>query len=193
MSRHREQARFYVTGGDLRPDRDLPPPRDPVVDGITRLVDRRHVKELAIDSLPTAQRGQLERERRQLREHLAANPPPVRSLEEEERLRQRFEFRRDTAREQRENLIDQRDQTSWRERRTRTNLDERISEHAEHEHKAITRLDALAASDHVADGRDQAWLESHGAEAARLIAISGELHSRDTADRHAAHRVQAVD
>ncbi len=195
MSRHRDQARFYVTGHDIAPNRELPPPQDPVVDGISRLVDRREVQELAIDSLPAAERTELERERRELRQRLAANPPPERSPRREEHQEGQegqIHYRLQVARDYQERLRAERENTSWHQRSARSQLDQRIAGYAQDEHRAGEQLNALHAIRHAADGRDQAWLKTHGLDAAQLLAIRSELHTRDTADRRADHALQAL-
>ena len=79
LSRHREQARFYVAESHLRPDREQPPPHDPLIAGLTQLLQRSQAKELALESLPPAQRQQLEDDRREQRYPLTNSSAPGRS------------------------------------------------------------------------------------------------------------------
>jgi Ti-type conjugative transfer relaxase TraA len=83
LSRHREEARFYISGGELglkddrAIDRDCAPGPDPVGDGLRRVLGRSRAQQLATDSLAEIDRDDLEARREQLRERLAdAGPPP---------------------------------------------------------------------------------------------------------------------
>lgn len=78
LSRHKEQARFYVADSDLHLDREQPPLHDPLIAGLTQLLQRSQAKELALESLPLAQRQQLEDGRRDFRDHLSSPPAPAR-------------------------------------------------------------------------------------------------------------------
>src|SRR3954469_10669281 len=66
MSRHRDEARFYVAAPDLDLERDQAPEPDPVVAGIERLMGHSRAKELALDSLPELDDAELRRRRDKL-------------------------------------------------------------------------------------------------------------------------------
>lgn len=192
MSRHRDEARFYVTGHDIAPSREIPPPHDSVVDGISQLVDRRQVQEISVDSPPAAARDVLERARRALRTRLAADPPPDRSPDQEERLQSRFEYRLQIASDHRDRLREQRENTPWRQRSARAHLDRRVRSYIADEAKAVGQLDELKAIRQAADALHRARLERHGPGAAQLLAIRGGCHSRDTAHRRADRALSAL-
>jgi conjugative relaxase-like TrwC/TraI family protein len=168
LSRHRQEARFYVAGGDLRPDGDKPPPQDPVVAGLTRLLERTQAKELALDSLPSAAREQLERDRRRVRAHRSRPAAATRPL-------------LTAALDRKEALLAQRDQMRRAARDAR--VDAGISR-AQERHKPATALWTAT------DLADRQWLAAYGPGAARLHAIEGRLPAQDAADPRAVdHRL----
>lgn len=79
LSRHRDEARFYVTHSDLRLDADHAPAPDPLAAGLERLLGRSRAKDLARDSLPDlddgALRAPLRPHRRRARDRRAPAPP----------------------------------------------------------------------------------------------------------------------
>jgi len=122
LSRHTQQARFYIARSDLRHDPELPPPADPLVHGISQLLQRSHAKQLALDALPHTQREQLELERRQLRERLADQPPPRRLPHTEDRELEQHVQALENARLREQLLRQQREQLRWRDRHRRAEL-----------------------------------------------------------------------
>jgi hypothetical protein len=67
LSRHRDEARFYIARGDLGLDRDQAPAPDPIVAGIARILGRSRATELARDGLPELDDLALMQERAELR------------------------------------------------------------------------------------------------------------------------------
>ncbi len=192
MSRHREQARFYVARTDLHDDRDLPPTADPIISGIGRLMERSHAKQLAIDALPQADRDALELERRQIREQLASEPPPRRlpSLEQQEL---EGDIRALENARQRENLLrEHRAQLRWRDRSARAASDEHLQHNLEEQAARETRVGARVAALASADASDDKWLAAHGPQASRLLTVDHELRAREAADHHAARQLDAL-
>ncbi len=53
LSRHRDEARFYVARSDIEVQRDIPIP-DPILFGLEQLLERSGAKRLALDSLTDA-------------------------------------------------------------------------------------------------------------------------------------------
>ena len=179
LSRHKHEARFYVAGSDLHADREQPPPHDPLVAGLTRLLQRSQAKELALQSLPLDQREQLEHERRDLRRQLAGAPPPLRLPDVEHReVAQQARGLRDTC-DGECAIRAQIEQLRRRDRARRAEL-ERLPERnlAEQRHRS-TRLRRTIDTVEAARGGEHEWVENHGPDAERLLAVDSELRSRD--------------
>ena len=193
MSRHREQARFYVARADVNNDRDLPPSRDPVVAGIGRLMDRSHAKELALDALPQADREALELERRQLREQLNDDPPPRRLPHIERQELEQDTWALENAREREALLREHRAQLRWRDRADRAVTDQHLEQNLEEQTAYETRVGERVAALDIADDIDSEWLAAHGPEASRLLTVDRELRTREAADRHAGLQLDALD
>ena len=193
LSRHKHEARFYVTGSDLHADREQPSPHDPLVAGLTRLLQRSQAKELALESLPLDQREQLEQERRQLRAHLTRQPPPFRLTPQEDRELDAATAKLKRALDDKKALLERGEQLRRRDRRARADLDARFEHNHEHQHHHAEEIKQLLATRKTADLTDHAWLTTHQPDAARLLTIEAELHARDTATHRAATRIQNLD
>ena len=193
MSRHRQQARFYVARTDLHEDRDLPPTADPIISAITRLMQRSHAKELALDALPQADRDTLEHERQQIQEQLADEPPPGRLPHPEHQELERDVQALESARRREERLREDRAQLKWRDRAGRAATDKylelNLQEQARHETRVGGRIDALE----TADTADAQWLDAHAPQASRLLAVDHELRAREAIDHRAARQLDAID
>jgi len=193
LSRHRDEARFYIARGDVRGDPELPTPADPLVAGITRLLERRNVKELALDSLTEAQRVALDDDRRRLRETLSVATPPKRfpraEIQALETTLQAFERTRARVKQLQERV----GRLGRRDRAARAEAT-RVLERAEAEqarHEAAFR--AARTTYHEAEAADTAWATAHGPAAARLVAIEREVQRREHAQANAARRLHALD
>ncbi len=193
LSRHREQARFYVARGDLRVDPELPPPTDPLVSGIGRLLERSQAKQLALESLPQADREQLEVERRQLREQLAGQPPPRRLAHVEARELEAKVRAVESARERERLLRERRERLRWRDRRARADLDDLLERNLDDQQRHATELQKTVATVTAAKTSDHDWLTNHEPQATRLLAVDHELRTRDTAEDRAARRLETLD
>jgi hypothetical protein len=191
MSRHRDQARFYVTRDDVHRDRDLPPDRDAVVDGITQLIDRSDRHELAIDSLPEIDRDALEQERRRLRAQLDLDRQHAFEQRHRDREVARAQELLDDALQREAQNQQTRDQIAWHKRRQRADHD-RILERDRRvvEHHTVRLDQALDAQDHTR-AQGQAWLDQNEPQATRLLAIETELANRDTIDQQADRTLHA--
>jgi conjugative relaxase-like TrwC/TraI family protein len=193
MSRHREQARFYVARTDLHDDRDLPPTADPIISGIGRLMQRSHAKELALDALPQADRETLELERRQIREQLATEPPPRRLPHIEQQELDRELRALENARQREHLLVENRARLKWHQRAARTANDEHLNRNLEDQSRWTTQVEQTAGTLAAGDAADRAWVAAHGPKASRLLAVDSELRTRDHLDHRADRRLQALD
>ncbi len=189
LSRHRARARFYVARGDLRPDPELPPPPDALVAGISRLLERSHAKELALDALPQAEREQLQIERRELRDRLEGQPPPRRLPHLEEQDLQAAASALENARHREQLLRDQREALRWWHRGARAEVDARLADNLQEQQRDEKRLGDAVDAAAVADRTDHHWISTHGPHASRFVAIDRELGARDQAERHAVRRL----
>ncbi len=193
LSRHREQARFYVARGDLHPDPELPPPADPLVFGIAKLMQRSQAKQLALESLPQADREQLEQERRKLRGQLSDQPPPRRLPHVEKRELEADVHGLENARERERLLRERRERLRWRDRSARADIDNLLERNLDEQQERSAELRKTVATVTAAKTTDHDWLDTHGPEATRFLAVDHELRARDSADHHAARRVDALD
>ncbi len=195
MSRHREDARFYVARSDLRADPEMPRSSDDLlIHGISRLLERSNIKGLALDELPQAAREDLERDRRQLHAQLDGDPPPTwRWPDAEERELETAAARLKSTQDHAERLQRQREQLRWRDRKQRPELDERIERNREQQVRFAQALENTVDAVTTARADDSDWLATHGPAAARLIAVDGELRTRDAAHTHAASRLERID
>ncbi len=188
LSRHRHEARFYVAGGDLQRDREKPPPRDPIVYGLTRLLERTQAKELALESLPLAEREQLENERRVLNARFEREPPPYRFATEEDRELDAATARLGRTLDRDKDLAQQREQVRRRDRRRSADLDAQAEANRLEKLQHAAQVKELLATRKTADLAERQWLDAHAPEASRFLAIDEELRVRDSAaDRAAAH------
>ena len=190
LSRHRQEARFYIARGELRDDLDLLPPSDPVVAGISQLLQRTEAKALAIDSLPNDQRADLERERAQLRDRLTEEPLPPRRLlhVEDQNLEQQLRTL-ENARWREQHLTEERGKLRWRDRGRRAEIDDLLENNREEQQRREAELRTAIGTRHRLDATDHGWLDAHGPEAERCLAVDEELRARDLANGRAAVRL----
>lgn len=181
LSRHRDEARFYITRADLDLDRDSAPTPDPQITAIERLLTRSHAKDLALDQLRDTDRAELDREREALRERFAEDPPPSPATLLDEEV-DRAAAALDNAHERRSMLQQSRDALPWHRRRERAELNgllernaQEIEQRTERHHRA--RLEHTAATD-----AELSWLQIHGSDAERLLAVDHELRARQHID-----------
>jgi hypothetical protein len=189
LSRHREEARFYVTRADLGLDRDAVPEPDPVIRGIERLLSRSKAKDLAIDSLPDVDQRILESEDDVLREQFRDNPPPPPAPELERELRQ-AEADVAAARERCSLLERSRDGLRWHRRRDRTELTRLLDRNAVELEQRLERYEYAHHAHTTAVEAQQQWLEAHESDAGRLMAIDQELRQRDRLDDLTTRRLE---
>lgn len=102
--------------------------------------------ELALDSLPQADRELLERERGQLREQLAGRPPPRRLPHIENRELEANVRAVESARERERLLRERREQLRWRDRSARADLDILLERHLDEQHEREARLQKTVAT-----------------------------------------------
>ncbi|MDP9383885.1 MAG: relaxase domain-containing protein [Actinomycetota bacterium] len=183
MSRHRDEARFYLTRGDIEHELDLSPSRDPIIDGIERLMGRSRAKELAMEGLPDATREELERERRQLGEHFERDPAPRRRSDHlaEELDRAQQALSREV--ERRTRLQECRDRLSIFRRRDRAALGDQLGRADDLIERLSGRVDDARQRHEGARAREVGWLGEHGEEASRFVAVDRELNARDRIER----------
>ena len=179
LSRHRQDARFYVAGGDLKTDPELPPHHDPLLYGITSLLERTQAKGLAIDELTTADRTDLEQQRRELRDQFTREQPPRRLRHEEDHKLDVLSQEVARADRHQERLLEQRQKLGWRGRRERDRIDQELEHNAERRSDVSARLDRVRSTVLAAGTTDQTWVDTHGPDAHRLLAVDHELRTRD--------------
>lgn len=193
LSRHRDEARFYIARGDLGLDRDQAPAPDPVVAGIARILGRSRAKELACEALPEFDDQVLARESAQLRARLGDGPPPREQVEVlAERARAEHE-RLEATRSRIERLQRARDAAPrWR----RGELGElgRLLELNRSRASEAELVCAQARGDHgtALDAR-RAWIAEHGPDAERLVVIDNEQRRRAVDERDARSRTAGLD
>jgi Ti-type conjugative transfer relaxase TraA len=192
LSRHRQDARFYLARPNLHADPELPPPHDPLIDGITRLLQRSHAKGLALEALPDAQREQLELERRELRQQLAPEPAPRRLPHAEEQALESQTKALTSARHREHLLREQRDALHWHQRSARKQLDALLENNYAAQARCETALEAAVDAGALAAATDSDWLTAHAPTATRLLAVDHELRARDHADTAASRGLHAL-
>ena len=192
LSRHREQGRFYVARGDLHPDPELPPPGDPLVSGIAKLMQRSPAKQLALESLPQADREQLEQERRRLRGQLSDQPPPRRLPHVEKRELEADVHGLENARERERLLRERRERLRWRDRGARADVDDLLERNLDEQQQRAADLQKTVATVTAAKTSDHDWLNTHGPDATRFLAVDHELRVREAAHEHAAARLDTL-
>jgi hypothetical protein len=177
LSRHRHEARFYVTRSDLGLDADRAPEPDPVTAGLARLLGRSQAEETASAQLRRLTDEQLETERARLAERLREieRPPDPNALEHQmEALDRRCSMQELRA----EHLQAQRDATSWLRRKERRRLDAAL----ETATSTRTQLDAqrldLRAEVERLTGRRDTWLDRPGSDAKRYLDLDAERQDR---------------
>ncbi|UTI62283.1 relaxase domain-containing protein [Paraconexibacter antarcticus] len=191
LSRHRREARFYVARPDLESHRDAPPEYDPVVSGITRLLERSRAQQLALDSLSEAGRDALEAEDRRVRAALQADPPPRRPTVNERDLA-RADAAVEAAAAAGRELVDERDALRWFDRRRHQTLGQRIARNDAWQAREREHRDELAAEHDRQRAADEQWLERHGPDTARLLAVTRELDDRNEIETTAERRLSAI-
>lgn len=192
LSRHRDEARFYIARGDLGPERDLPPEHDPVIGRIERLMSRSHAKDLAIHGLPEADQVDLQAEKDTLRTRLADHPAPwpksQRLAEELQRATESLQ----AAHARRDRNQESRDELGWFDRRRRHDLDHVLDINAGDIERATERWQAATRAYEQADQIERDWLTDHGPEAERLLTVDAELDERDRVDRNAQRQLDRL-
>jgi hypothetical protein len=193
MSRHTDEARFYVSRSDLGLDRDAGPEPDREIAGIQRLLDRSQAKDLAIDSLPEIDRDTLEQERARLRDGLRRDRPPEQPAQrpDDEISRAARDLHDSQQREQR--MREYRERLRLRDRRERADADRRIEHNREEQQRDAQRLDRAIAEKDRSQARDQAWLQTHKPDVERLLSLDQELRTRDAADHLAERNLDAYE
>jgi len=191
LSRHRHEARFYVTPSDLGLDADCAPEPDSVAAGLARMLGRSQAEETASAQLRRLTDEQLETERARLAERLRAigrAPDPDALQHQMEILARRCCLHELRA----EHLQAQRDATSWLRRKERRRLDVALETSA----SARARLDEqrvdLRAEIEQITGRRDAWLELHGLDAKRYLDLDAERQDRRQLDSTAARRLNGL-
>lgn len=193
LSRHRHDARFYVARTDLRPDPELPRSGDTLINALAELLQRSNVKHLAIDQLTSADRDELERDRRALRQHLQTDRPPRRMPEMEKLRLQNAAQAVKATRAEGERLQLEREQLRRRDRGRRAELDAQIQRNAAEQRRYVQHLENVVNEVSADRSREREWTAAHAPDAARLLAADRELRTRDAADSHAAHRLERLD
>jgi hypothetical protein len=191
LSRHRHEARFYVTRSDLGLDADRAPEPDSVAAGLARLLGRSQAEETASAQLRRLTDEQLEIERARLAERLReiGRPPDLDALEHQMAKLDRRCFMHELRAE---HLRAQRDATSWLRRKERRHLDEALENTA----SARAQLDAqrldLSAQASKLTGEREAWLERHGSDAKRYLGLDAERQDRKQLDSIADRRLNRL-
>jgi len=190
LSRHREEARFYVARGDLGLDRDDASPPEPLMAGLERLLGRSRAKQLALEGLQEVDDGALRREQDDLREGLQRDPPPRPEAGPRARELELAAEALSHARQREAALRERRAALRWFERRERSELDAFLDLNA----RQIAHLTERWGHAHAGHDRrnaiEQGWLLEHGAEAERYLAVKRELGLRAVEDRDAARRIE---
>jgi conjugative relaxase-like TrwC/TraI family protein len=195
LSRHREEARFYVARRDLGDanERDLPYRHDADVEEVGNLLRRSHAQELATPHLRDKTREELEREHDELHRELNDDRPRRRNLEMEDWKRDDVTKHLDDCDREIERLLKQRDELGLFKWGERSDIDDRLE-------KAHCRYDSLSAEHReIAEtyerdnAHDQDWVARHKPEANRFLAVHDELHDRDRVDAKASRQLDALD
>ena len=194
LSRHREEARFYVARGDLEPnvEPDLPD-YDLVVLGLEGLLKRSAAKQLALDSLTDRDICDLKGEREELRKIFEGHELP--SGAELIHLgweRDQAQEILDRAERHVDGLQDLRDQTGLLQFRERARLDDLLSGARELRDHHRERFELATAAHDVAEGQFDDWLGKYGDQAARLVATGHQLAERQQLEEIAMARQEAV-
>jgi hypothetical protein len=195
LSRHRDEARFYVARGDIEPkvERDIPN-YDPVISGLQDLLRRSGAKRLAHDSLPDRDTDELKQERDQLRKVFEDRESPrVDDLQDSQRERDRSRGAVDAAEKRIDHLQDLRDHTGLFDFRERRRIDEQLANAREQHARDSARHDRASMDHGVAAERVNVWLDTYIDPAERLIATDRELIERRRLERIATNRRAAVE
>jgi hypothetical protein len=193
LSRHRDEARFYISRGDLGLDRDHAPEPDTLVYRLQAVLERSHAKDLAIDELADLDDHALAHEHAELRERIGDDLPlPAHMLrrdEEAERARRDLEL----TRQREAKLRQQREKTPWYRRRERQQLDAVLSQHesaAEYHHERWQH----AHDEHErTEAQHGVWIDEHGPEAQRYLALDHEQRLRAGHELEADQRLEALE
>ncbi len=195
LSRHREEARFYVSRRDLGQgnDRDLPYRHDADVEDISRLLERTRAQDLATPQLRDTTREELEREHDELFRAFNEDRPLRRDLWTEDWRRDDVVKRLEERDAQIERLVKQREELGLFKRGERRELDAMLDHaYASYEHLVKDHREIGEAYERD-NARDQEWAARHKPEANRFIAVHDELRDRDRIDIKAARQLEALD
>jgi hypothetical protein len=191
LSRHREEARFYVNRGDIEVDLDLPAP-DLVVLGLEHLLSRSAAKQLALESLQGRDTADLTSERDELRMSFDGFPPSPMQVDQLAEAVDGAWRSLTAANECVELLQQQRADTKPLRFRERGRLGELITTAEGQRDACGERWHAASAEHRGAAGQLDTWLAAHSDDASRLVAIEHELQARTGLDQTAIGRQQAV-
>lgn len=181
-----------MASGELKPEPDLPLHHDHLVYSVANLLTRSGAKGLAIDELPAADRQQLERERRELRESLKADPPPDRVLHIEETQRERIAAELERTHRREQQLLERRvGLGGWRNRRERAEVEQQLQRTEETLKHLTGRREGVLRSTRDADVAEHEWLAIHGPEADRFLALDHTVRRGDAVRDHVARQLEA--
>jgi conjugative relaxase-like TrwC/TraI family protein len=189
LSRHREQARFYVTQADLGLDADTPPLTDPLAFGLERLLGRSRAQTLASDQLPAdLDDHTLKTSRDELATSLAIDPPPATAWELDalETSTARARANLDDTMQRHDHLTREREQTPVWRRAARDEIDRALDENRERLAALEERHDRAHAVHEQARTATDAWLARTGTTADQYLALTRE-HDQRAAHAHRAH------
>jgi hypothetical protein len=193
LSRHRDEARFYISRGDLGLDRDQAPEPDTLVYRLQALLERSHAKELALEGLSDLDDATLGHEHARLAQRIGPNPPPPPNRphrdQEVERARQDLEQTR--AREAA--LREQRERTPWYQRRERERLDKLLEQHQHAVAYHQERWQQSHDEHELAAAAQRDWVDEHGPDAQRYLALDHEQRLRAGCKAEAHHRLDALE
>ena len=195
LSRHRDEARFYVARPDVEPkvERDLPQ-QDPLVDGLGDLLERSGAKRLAHDSLSDRDTKDLEKERDQLRKALKdKEPPSVREADERARAREHARKTLDATERRIGRLHDERKGIGFFDFGERRRVDAYLGLARDARERELEQRDFTAAAHERTVAHARNWLTRFGDQAARLVAASREVAERRLIEKRAVERIQAVE
>ncbi|MCW2986824.1 MAG: conjugative relaxase [Conexibacter sp.] len=194
LSRHRQQARFYVTQSDLGLDQDHAPAPDPLASGLERLLGRSRAQGLARDQLPAdLDDDAIDAELSDLTAQLIRDPHPPARLPQLTVARAEAEQDLDATAAGFRKLEAQRETTPLWRRRERAELDRDLAAHRDALQQRQARAAAAATEEQTLRSSTYAWIADHGPTASRYVALTREQQQRAEATHRAHARIDHHD
>ena len=194
LSRHREEARFYIAQGDLDPEPDLDPEIDVLAYRLERILGKSAAERTANEQLQELTTDQLAAERERLADALKTDELPDAFAQRHLESAHKSAVKREQDVLGRIGLLNDRlDQTPWYKRKEFKSYLE-LREEATKQLAAAEIERRVAELDHLENIKaTKEWLKKFGELAEEYLEVSRLHGDRLQLDQHVQHRIEKLE